>query len=63
MSIFPFAAISLARTIHRLRIATHFLVLILLSGNAWSDHPTMSVGSGMAGPINTLPAETLSKGQ
>jgi hypothetical protein len=63
MSIFPFAASSLARMTHQLLIATHFLFLILLPGNAWSDHPTMSVGSGMAGPINTLPAETLTKGQ
>jgi len=57
------SCINLARMTHRLRVATYFLVLILLSGNAWSDHPTMSVGSGMAGPINTLPAETLPKGQ
>jgi len=63
VSIFPFSAISLVSTTHLLRAATHFLFLLLLSGNAWSDHPTMSVGSGMAGPINTLPAETLPEGQ
>ena len=63
MSIFSFAAIAPVHTTHRLRVATHFLFLLLLSGNAWSDHPTMGVGSGMAGPINTLPAETLPKGQ
>jgi len=63
VSIFSFAAISLARTTHRLRVATHFLCLSLLSGYAWSDHPSLGLGSGMAGPINTLPAETLPQGQ
>jgi len=63
MSILPFVSISLARAAHPLRVVAHFLFLLLLSGNALSDHPTMSIGSGMAGPINTLPAETLPKGQ
>ncbi len=63
MPTFPLAVISPTRRAQRLRATTQFLLLILLAGHAWPDHPTMSVGSGMAGPINTLPAETLPKGQ
>jgi hypothetical protein len=61
MPIFLLSSITFARTAYLFRFA--ILLLILLSGNAWSDHPTMSVGSGLAGPINTLPAETLPQGQ
>ena len=61
MLLFLLSPISFVRTTHPIRFA--ILLLLFLSGNAWSDHPTMSVGSGMAGPINTLLAETLPQSQ
>lgn len=37
--------------------------MLLFSASVQADHPSPGLGSGMAGPINTLPAETLSAGQ
>jgi len=49
--------------INRLRFIVLPLFLLSLSMPAQADHPSPGLGSGMAGPINTLPAETLSQGQ
>ena len=49
--------------IYHLRFAIFPLFLLSLSMPAQADHPSPGLGSGMAGPINTLSAETLSQGQ
>lgn len=47
----------------RFCVAVLSFFLLCLSVNTHADHPSPGLGSGMAGPINTLPAETLSQGQ
>ena len=46
-----------------LRLVIISMLQLLFSASVQADHPSPGLGSGMAGPINTLPAETLSEGQ
>jgi hypothetical protein len=63
MRTLSFASLSAIQARALLLFAVCSMLLLLCSASVQADHPSPGLGSGMAGPISTLSAETLSQGQ